>query len=201
MREEAKKSSRVRWLAVLVLVLAGAGNDPGASGQPPEPSVTHGLRVSRFVDAHLSEADVDAIVAKMGAILRTDDSPPDDVSCDVNFVRREGAIETFTTGDGVISGEDELAAVLFVPGDVKVVNRINWCRFPWIWNGCAYPGHSFIVTSSAGDPGIVWLHEFGHVQGLEHRPGGQDDGLVMTETISSDSRRVNREECDAYRMQ
>lgn len=162
------KSNRVRWLAVLVLVLAGAGNDPGASGQPPEPSVTHRLRVSRF---------------------------------DVNFVRREGAIENFTTGDGVISGKHELAAVLSVPGDVKVVNRINWCRFPWIWNGCAYPGHSFIVTSLVDNPGIVWLHEFGHVQGLEHRPGGQDDGLVMTRKISSDSRRVNREECDAYRVQ
>lgn len=195
------KSNRIRWLAVLVLVLAGAGNDLGASGQPPEPSVTHRLRVSRFVDAHLSEADVDAIVAEMGTILRTDDSPPDDVSCDVNFVRQEGEIETFPTGDGVISSKKELTAVLSVPGDVKVVKRIGYCRFWWFWNGCAYPGHSFVVTSSAGDPGNVWLHEFGHVQGLKHRPGGQDDGLVMTGTISSDSRRVNREECDAYRVQ
>ena len=87
------KSSRVRWLAIAVLVgvLFGDGSDLDASGQE---SVTHGLRVSRADGTgDLTEAQADAIITKMGRILQESDGP-DDVPCDVGFVR-DGVIDSF----------------------------------------------------------------------------------------------------------
>ena len=186
------KSSRVRRLAIAVGVLFGDGSDLDASGQE---SVTHGLRVSRADGTgDRTEAQADAIIAKMGSILQESDGP-DDVPCDVGFVR-DGVIDSFRRIPNVILSENQFIAAAD-RSDVVVVERINWCGTPKSnVAGCTWLGVS-MVQRSARDPGNVWAHEFGHLKGLRHR---SVRGALMNESVSSDSRQVSQEECDAYRM-
>ena len=189
------KSSRVRWLAIAVLagVLFGDGSELDASGQG---SVTHRLRVSRADGTgELTEAQVDAIIAKMGSILQESDGP-DDVPCDVGFVR-DGVIDSFPVPNVIRSDSDFIAAAAAGRSDVVIVERINWCgpRNPNV-AGCTWQGVS-IVQRSAHYPGKVWAHEFGHLKGLGHR---SVHNALMNGSVSSASRRVSQEECDAYRM-
>ena len=188
------KSSRVRWLAIAVLVgvLFGDGSELDASGQE---SVTHRLRVSRAGGTgDLTQAQADAIITKMGRILQENDGP-DDVPCDVGFVR-DGVIDSFPVPNVILSENDFIAAAAG-RSDVMVVERINWCgaRGSNI-AGCTWLGVS-IVQRSAHYPGKVWAHEFGHRKGLGHR---SVRNALMNESVSSTSRRVSQEECDAYRM-
>jgi len=192
------KSSRVRWLAIAVLVgvLFGDGSDLDASGQG---SVTHRLRVSRAVGTgDLTAAQADAIITKMSRILQENDGPGD-VPCDVGFVR-DGVIDSFGRIPSVILSENQFIAVADRAADrsdVVVVERINWCGIPKSnVAGCTWLGVS-VVQRSARDSGVVWAHEFGHRKGLGHRSVRK---ALMNGSVSSASRRVSQEECDAYRM-
>ena len=194
-------SDRTRWVAVpaLLLGLVGAESDLAASGRQP---ATHSLRVSRFVDTELTKAQADAIIKEASIVLDSDG--PDDVGCDVKFVR-DGMIETFTTRSSTVLSQSDFVAVLRQPGDVKVVERVNWCRGGFNTNvvACSYLGDStiepsLVVGRTAANQGIVWAHEFGHLQGLTHR-SVHDVNALMNKRVFATSRRVNQEECSAYR--
>lgn len=169
---------------------------------PPTPSppggqgVLHDLRIARHESAVLGDQRADQIVADMGDVLTRVDGEGD-VACEVRF-RRSGSVATFDAGDGVVNSEADFAQVLAVPGEIKVVRQINWCgTFAPNIIGCApVPGGSLAVVRFAADQeGILWVHEFGHNKGLQHRGA---TGAVMNAFIDVTHRRVNDAECRAY---
>ena len=84
--------------------------------------------MSRHVDVAFTASEADEIFAEASHVLRVDDDGggPNDVACEIEFVRR-GAIGTFT-GTSEVLDDVDLDAVLREDGDVKVVERIQLCR-------------------------------------------------------------------------
>jgi hypothetical protein len=179
----------------------GCGKD-----KPPDPSPTptgpapatkvYSIQVSRHVTALLDEARADLILRDASAVLQVRDSP-EDVVCPVEL-RRAGGVTTFTVSNGSVNSEADYRAILALPGQVKVVNQINWCGgFKANIIGCApTPGNSLIVVRHAlSEEGILWGHEFGHNRGLIHRV---ETTAMMHEAIGPDRRSVNEAECRAF---
>jgi hypothetical protein len=172
--------------------IAACSNDPDC----PELPSTMALKISRYTMSTLSSTTADAILAKMTDILQTNNGSGD-VACDVEFIR-DGGVTVFSTGDGSIDSQAEFNTIIGLTGYVKVVNQINWCSgigFNII--GCApTPGSSLAVVrfTTIHQEGILWAHEYGHTQGLQHRSGD----VVMNGTIDANNTRVNSTECNAY---
>lgn len=159
--------------------------------------VSYDLQVSRFTTTTLTNARADAIIGDMGPILQNVDSAGD-VACNVAF-SRNGPVTTFSTGTGVINSQADFQAVNSLPGQIKVVNQINWCGglAPNIIGCAPVPGNSLVVIRfTLNQEGILWVHEFGHNKGLNHRNGVD---LVMNPFIGTTQRGVNQAECNAYR--
>lgn len=160
------------------------------------------MSITRHTSSVLSNTTADLILESASDTLQTNNSGGDDVACDVTLAR-SGSVTTFTTGDGSIDSDDEYDAVLAVPGTVKVVNQITWCGEDPITSalGCApVPGTSQIVviTGLTHLDGIVWAHEYGHTQGLNHR-AANNTRFVMNSAVQGRSTRVSTAECDAVR--
>ena len=165
--------------------------------------VRHELKVSRFVGiGDFTERQADNILAKMGHVLQTDDSVEDlvDYPCEVNFVRA-GPVDVFLEGDGTILDEEDFNRIIALPGNVKVVEIVDWCaRRNVDYVACArVGGDSFVVEAgqSTALAGVIWAHEYGHNKGLRHRRG--EPGMVMNRTFTQESRRVEDWECERYR--
>ena len=161
------------------------------------PLVVHDLQVRRFTSTALADARADAILVDATNVIQTD-SGANDIACNVGL-RRTGAVTTFSTGDGSIDSATEFTDVNNLPGNVKVLNQINWCGgIGANIIGCApVPGDSLVVVRFVESlEGILWLHEFGHNQGLSHRNGTDN---VMHPSIGSDRVGVDVAECTAYR--
>jgi hypothetical protein len=129
------------------------------------------LQISRFVNRagngpQLTNQQADTILAAASSALRNNDGPGD-VECSATF-RRDGNVGTFTQGDGSIDSEREYDAVADGAGDVFVVNAINWCGGP-IANAIGCADSDSMIVVRAGSEGVVWAHEYGHTQGLNHR--------------------------------
>jgi PBS lyase HEAT-like repeat-containing protein len=156
------------------------------------------LDVRRHVTAMLSDADADAILAAATTVLQTNDGPGD-VECAVQLARSR-PVTTFS-GISTINTAADFEAVMALPGNVKVVNAINWCenKFKTDYIGCARrPGTSLAVERFLGPPeGVLWAHEFGHNKGLRHLDN--DPFAVMNPTITGSHRRISSVECAAYR--
>ena len=184
----ASRCLRGLLLAALVSFAAAAGGC----------TKVHPLQVSRFNTSPLTDAQADTILADATTVLRTNDGPGD-VAADVRM-ERNGAVTTFTTGDGSIDSQAEFNAVNGLAGNTKVVNQINWCGviLPNVIGCAPVPGTSLVVVRfAANQEGILWAHEFGHNKGLNHR---NDANAVMNGTIGVNRRRINQAECDAYRQ-
>lgn len=174
-------------MGLLIMVLIGSGC-----------LVTHDLQTRRYVTTPLTNARTDQILTDMGTILQNVDSPGD-VACRVAF-ERDGNVTTFNTGTGSINSQADFQAVNGLPGNVKVVNQINWCGSlaPNIIGCAPVPGSSLVVVRYIlNREGILWVHEFGHNKGLSHRNGIT---LVMNPTIGTTQRGINQAECDSYRQ-
>ncbi len=186
------------WSLCLAFLITGTGCGGGGNG-PTGPQVIHNLQISRFTTTPLDNARADAILADMSTILQTSDGAGD-VACNVGFTRN-GDVTAFATGTGMINSQADFTAVNGLPGQVKVVNQINWCGglAPNIIGCAPVPGPSMVVVRfTANQEGILWVHEFGHNKGLSHRNGND---LVMNPVIGSTKRQVNEDECNAYRQQ
>ena len=169
------------------------------------PAVAHQRTVRRFTSASLTNADADLIMSATdvngaGRVLQTNDGLGD-VACNVAMTR-QGNVTVFSDGDGSIDTSAELNAVFALPGNIKVVNDINFCAGP---NpnviGCApRPGNTLVVVRfTPSSEGILWAHEFGHNKGLPHVVP-DDPNRVMNRFITGTARRVNAAECDAFRV-
>lgn len=183
-------------VSVLAAHTATATQPPGSDS-----TVTHTLKVSRFSEIDdFTERNAREIIAKMAHILQTDDdgAGPNDVECDVDFMLA-GPVETFADGTGTISTEQDFRQIIELPGDVKVVESVDWCgTVNSIFAGCS-DGLTFVVEAGL-DPalaGPLWAHEFGHVRELGHR---QDEPtMVMNSAVGVRSRQVDDRECRQYR--
>jgi len=156
------------------------------------------LVVRHYHTMSLSNADADAIFAAMTDVVRNSDGNGD-FPANITFTR-SGAVAAFNTGDGSIDSSAEFSAVNDLPGNVKVVNEINWCGGPAPTAiGCApVPGTSLVVERFTGiQEGILWAHEYGHNCGLSHR---DEEHAVMRPFIGNTHRRINVAERDAYLM-
>ncbi len=155
----------------------------------------------------MSNRRADAILADATNVLQTDDGG-DDVACDVKL-RRRGNVTKFNSGDGSIDNPDDFRLIMEVPGDIKVVDEINWCgdgnsRF-WFMPkilGCAPIGGKSlaVVRHTSNLEGILWAHEYGHNKGLaktrtRHR---SDSNALMYKKVHTNARRVSRAECGAF---
>lgn len=188
-------------LAALIGAAVGCGTTTGPGpgpgpGPAPGPAVNHNLQINRFTTSALTNARADQILAGMGTCLQDVDSTGD-IACDVGFTRN-GPVTAFATGTGVINSLADFNAVIALPGEVKVVNQINWCGalVPNVI-GCAnVPGNSLaVIRFTPALEEILWAHEFGHNKGRNHRNGVN---LVMHPSIAATRRAVNQDECIAF---
>lgn len=192
----------VLFCSLAVIIAGVSGCSRRRRPTPPSPptppgSTIHQLKISRFTTASLNSAEAAAILQTGTNILKTNDGPGD-VSCQIELVQ-DGGIHVFSAGNGVINSASDFSAVQAVPGNIKIVNQINWCgAFSPNIIGCApVPGNSLVVVRfSSNQEGILWDHEFGHNRGLSHR---NDPDVVMNGIIGATHRRVNAGECTAYR--
>ena len=191
-----RPSTLVSSFAALILASTNiAAQDPV---QLPPP-VTHDLEVSRYYTTDLAQDRIDDILGSMGGLLATMDGS-NDVPCNVSFARN-GTVSTFMTGDGAVDTASKLTAVLELPGRVKIVNSIRWCRsFEPNAIGCARrPGNTLVVVpldEQEKEP-ILWAHEFGHNKGLRHRTGAN---LLMNGRMNPDMKQINLSECNSFRQ-
>jgi hypothetical protein len=168
----------------------------------------HALEVSRYETTTLMDnARADLITSGATFILRTVASDLD-WPCERVIVRRRGDVGVFTTGDGSIDSGAELNAVIALPGQVKVVNQINYCAGLKPGVGGCRKGDSFVVIIMLGPSAPfappTWLHEIGHTQGLDHRAADDPDfdpDALMNEMgrFGNTSWNINQNECLRFR--
>lgn len=162
------------------------------------PVVVHRLSISRHRNVTLTNARADRILRDATDALQVDDGGSD-LSCLVELVRR-GNVAIPLMGTGVINTKAGFNALMaLVPGNVIVVNQINWCSgIGANIIGCApVPGRKLVVVRfTANQEGILWAHEFGHNKGLNHTTG---TNRIMRGTIGVNNNRVSASESNAYR--
>lgn len=188
-------------LGTVVLTASMCTSSPPPSPDPcSDPDVVcHSLSVSRHVNAALADARAEEILADATRVAGARDGEGD-VACSV-VLERGGAVTTFSQGNGIVNSASDFNAILAEPGHVKIVNQINWCgQFQPNIIGCApVPGESLaVIRFTANQEGILWLHEFGHNQGLSHRT--DRNRAVMFPSIGVDHNLLNTAECSAFRQ-
>lgn len=196
-------------LSLLAAVLVAGCNtlpecetgQPGAADGGFDEPAKRELTVVRHRKAPpLSNKQADLILAAATRALQTRDGKGD-VRCNLELMRK-GNVTEFSAGDGSIDSGAEFHELMRLPGDVKVVNEINWCGGFMPAIGCALPNAPLVVVSYAPIDGILWAHEYGHTRGLLHR---QDDNCsgsraaLMYPGLDSSCKRVNQKECKTFR--
>jgi hypothetical protein len=182
-----------QWILAVVLLVSTLGSIVLGS-------IGCGLTVSRYTTASLTDARADQIFSSAWSVLDTNDGV-NDVVCNVNALwqGRNGAVATFTTGNGIINSKADYDTIVGLGNFVKVVNQINWCgTIAPNWIGCSpQPGSTMIVVRYTDSlEGILWAHEYGHTRNNGHR---SDNDAVMNPTITAPHVKVNTVECDNYK--
>lgn len=158
------------------------------------------ITVQRHSTVALSDADADRILADMGTILQSDDSPAD-VATPVRFVRN-GPVQLLPANvPATIQTEADLLALLNAGSGVKIVEAIRWCGGPGgSIIGCAPLGSPTVnvaaVRFTENQEGLIWVHEYGHNAGLGHRT--DDLRAVMYPSVGADHNVVNAAESASF---
>ncbi|MFN8455675.1 MAG: hypothetical protein U0401_13580 [Anaerolineae bacterium] len=148
-----------------------------------------------------TESQVDTFLARSSEIMQTADSGSD-IGCCV-ALQRNGGIATFNLTDGTITTNAELNTVFgFTDYQVKIVPVLDWCGgLNPSTVGCAFIGSpkNMILEflNSTTFNGILWAHEFGHNQGLQH-PSPAVSTRIMNGSLSSSSKEMTQTECTAW---
>jgi hypothetical protein len=154
------------------------------------------LEIRRFTTSILTDADADRILADASRVLSKKDGAGD-IACMFSLFR-QGSVTVFDVGNGIVNSQNDFNSLNAMPGNVKVINQINYCGVlkPG-WIGCARTGGSLVVVRyTAAEEGILWAHEYGHTQGLPHRDS--DPVAVMHSIIMPSHLQVTDGECDAF---
>ena len=161
---------------------------------------TVSVTVQRHSAVTLTDADADRILADMGTVLQSSDSPTD-VATRVRFVRN-GAVGVLPANvPGTIQTQADWNTLMAAGTGVKVVQAIRWCGGPGgSIIGCAPVGNPnvnlAVVRFTANQEGILWVHEYGHNAGNGHR--SDDTRAIMYPSIGADHNVVNSEESGRY---
>ena len=143
--------------------------------------IQHRLQVRRFHTSSLTNADADKSRRMPQPSCRPTMAPATSRRC---VLLAHGDVTAFTEGDGSIDSAAEFNALIALPGRIMVVNQINWCGalIPNVIGCAPVPGDSLaVVQFTPSLEGILWVHEFGHNKGLNHR--NDDANAVMNGTI------------------
>lgn len=151
-----------------------------------------------------SDAQVDALLNEASRVMQTADSGAD-ISCCVSF-QRSGSVGTFNVTDGIIRTSSELNQIFGLGSyQVKIVPSLDYCGgLNTSIIGCAFinnPKNMILEYSgSATRNGILWAHEFGHNQGLEHPDelGGFPTRIMNAILYVDDSKQMTQSECNAW---
>ncbi|WP_133511044.1 hypothetical protein [Candidatus Thiosymbion oneisti] len=199
-----KTTPLIFFAAVVLAGCSSTGNDYCNYGNRDCTNVIDGdpvnlvrqkLTVRRHTKTDLDNKCVDCILADATEILQTKDGA-DDVACPVRLVRK-GDVTEFNTGSGSIDSQADFDTIMRLPGDVKLVDEINWCGRYVVAYGCAQQNKSLAVVPISSDKaGILWAHEYGHVKGRGHRNA---DSALMHKWLSARNKKINRAECSALR--
>ena len=127
-----------------------------------------------IVPSPMTNSRLDSVLADASSRAQTVNFTGD-VGCCIATARSGSAGTLGVSGDGldIIDNDLELTSVLNNSvARVKVVRTINYCggSAPNII-GCAWvgaPGMTLVRLSDPGQEGVVWIHEFGHNNGLNH---------------------------------
>ena len=158
----------------------------------------------RHLNSTYSDAEFDADLSVAAQKLFNSDTGCDDadVACPVSFSRL-GVITTFgSSSDGLneITTESELNQVFAVAGArVKFVSSLSYCGNlnPSII-GCAQtPGNS-IILETGWSGSSLFVHEFGHNVGLNHRDSCANNLMSSSTCQSCPDNVVNQAECSAF---
>lgn len=172
-------------------------NNNGPNGQPSLDPFGFSLKITRHVDQPLTESELDTIFAVATSLIQRQDFECPDMACPVTF-GRSGPIDTFDVGSTVITSESALDDAFDVPGDIKVVSSmVGVCGISAMDDtavilGCAFASGSVVIVREA-DPD-VWAHEWGHVQGLDHRDNCPRN---LMHSFELQTNAVNEGECQA----
>lgn len=186
--------------------------------------IVHSLRVNHL-HANITLVEANEILDKATKAAQEgygNQGEPRDVACKIKFkllsddiapvaptghpLPSGGPLDCLGRGE-VCSEFDFNRIATHNPAEVKVVKDIRWCNFPRSGvDGCTEAGLAMLVRRMC-EPhggrcpsleGISWLHEFGHIQGLYHRPNFSERG-VMNHTFTTFDVWLNPCECVAYR--
>ena len=173
-------------------------NDPNTQSVDPGATFSFSLTVARHVDQPFTDARLDSVFGSASSLLQTVETECPDVATQVVF-ERDGSIVTFDMGDAVVTTEAALDTLFSLPQDIKIVNlMIGVCGLSSaddlaIILGCAATAESLVIVEFAAPD--VWAHEWGHVQGLNHR---DDCPRNLMHAFEVDTNAVNDLERNAF---
>lgn len=151
------------------------------------------LSIDREVSVDFTPAQAATILRQGLNVLSTIDIPGHDVATNIPL-HFNGRIETFSYQNGIIDTCEDLEQLYKMPHDVHVVKQINCCGGVKGGSilGCSAANRSLVVTFDPAFPsvaaGILWMHEYGHHQGLCHR---NDRSAIMNPVIDLEHKTVN----------
>ena len=155
----------------LIVILSSSGcmefNIAVSGGKPHVSRPTGKMKVSHHYSVPLTENDVNKILADAVTIANTSDGQGD-FACPITF-ELDGAVGQFNFE--IIRDENDLDYLNTNHQGIKVVKDILWCGTSF-WPGflgCQKDSGIVVVRTDPEDEGILWLHEFGHLQNLNHR--------------------------------
>jgi len=161
-------------------------------------SSKHQLKIFRHARATLGDEDQDADKILKAATDVAQSNP----NCNATLTR-DGDVKEFTwpqeANVGVVSSRFDFDAVTSSRG-VKVVKDLQWCKtsetFAPIWGCAPIPGNAMVVErANQESEGVLWLHEFGHTQGLYDLYDDSQENRVMFHIIGSDHKKFSPKEC------
>jgi hypothetical protein len=163
------------------------------------------VKVSRHQSVSLSDAEANQILSDMSTVLQKLDFPTNlDTEVSIQFVL-DGSVEVLpaTLPSAVVTPQD-MATYQQLRG-IKVVRDIQVCGTTVTGAGASIIGCSpvpstfvneVVMRIDPGQEGILWVHEFGHNCGLNHRTDLEQ--AVMNPFVGPDHKVVSSSEAFAY---
>lgn len=156
--------------------------------------------IKRHRNVSFTNAQADQMLRGAEDVVKKRDHSTDDTACPVEFAR-DGGVGSFSVGNGNVTNFWRLTLVYAAPGDVKVVNAVDYCDgFSTGTVGCAlyYTDNQVIERALAisGNGGKLHAHERGHNSGLDHTSRNHH---IMRQGYDHNKNRMTSGYCSDYK--